>query len=331
MTMRVPSSRTWSIDLALDHATRPDSTGVILQLVPPIEAMRRRRRVGVGNDESPLGDTEVHYLRSSLVDDEFKIFVGHCPSDSSEPPGVVYVTDANGMFGATVDAIRGMQLVAQLPPLLVIGIGYRVGAIGETLALRQRDFTPSADCRFPPPDGQLPTMGGAAPFLDFLRHELAPWVASHYEIAPGDSTLFGHSLGGLFATWVMLTEPQAFRRYLIGSPSLWWDDDLIFRHEVAYAGTHQDLPATAFFGIGAQETLDGRIRESARLAPDLQKQVTALPLDMVDDLRRLVGRLESRNYPGLDARCVVLPDEFHVTVAPLILSRGLRHLYHAPR
>lgn len=329
--MRAPSSRTWSIDLALDHATRPDSTGVILQLVPPFEALRPRRRVGVGNDESPLADTEVHYLNSTLVGDEFKIFVGHCPVDSPEPPGVVYVTDANGMFGAAVDAIRGMQLVNQLPPLLVIGIGYRVGAIGETLALRQRDFTPSEDRRFPPSDGERPMMGGAANFLDFLRHELDPWVTSHYETAPGDTTLFGHSLGGLLATWVMLTEPGAFRRYLIGSPSLWWDDNMMFRYEEAYAGTHDDLPVTAFFGIGADETLEGRIRESARLAPDLQQQVTALPLDMVDDMHRLVDRLESRSYPGLKSRCVVLPDEFHVTVAPLILSRGLRHLFDAPR
>jgi predicted alpha/beta superfamily hydrolase len=329
--MRVPNSRTWSIDLALDHAKGPESLGALLRLVPPIGPVRRKREVDKDSDRSPLADTEVHYLNSTLVGDEFKIFVGHCPADSAEPPGVVYVTDANGMFGAAVDAIRGMQLVAQLPPLLVIGIGYRVGAIGQTLTHRQRDFTPSEDRRFPPPEGELPQMGGATHFLDFLRHELEPWVEGHYDTAPGDTTLFGHSLGGLFATWVMLTEPAAFRRYLIGSPSLWWDDDLIFRHEEAYAGTHEDLPVTAFFGIGADETLEGRIRESARLAPDLQKQVTALPLDMVDDMRRLVGRLESRKYPGLEARCVVLPDEFHVTVAPLILSRGLRHLFDAPR
>ena len=30
------------------------------------------------NDDSPLADTEVHYLHSEHVGDEFKIFVGHC-------------------------------------------------------------------------------------------------------------------------------------------------------------------------------------------------------------------------------------------------------------
>ena len=173
-------------------------------------------------------------------------------------------------------------------------------------------------------------VGGAADFLHFLRHELEPWVRRNYRTAPGDTTLFGHSLGGLFATWVMLSDPGAFRRYLIGSPSLWWDDGLVSRHEDAYAATHDDLPVAAFFGIGSDETFEGRIRESARMAPDGQKRVTALPLDMVDDLQRLVNRLEHRNYPGLQAHCVVLPDEFHVTVPPLILSRGLRHLFDAP-
>jgi predicted alpha/beta superfamily hydrolase len=328
--MRVPSSRTWAIDVALDRPTGPNSLGARLRLVPPLGMVRRGRPAAADNDRSPLADTEVHYLDSATVGDEFKIFVGHCAVDSTEPPRVVYVTDANGMFGTAVDAIRGMQLVDQLPPLLVIGVGYRVGALGETLALRQRDLTPTEDRRFPPPDGELPAMGGATRFLAFLRQELEPWVRRNYRTAPGDTTLFGHSLGGMFATWVMLTEPQAFGRYLIGSPSLWWDDDLIFRVEESYAAAHDDLPVEAFFGIGADETLEGRIRESARLAPDRQKQVTALPLDMVDDLHRLVDRLERRNYPGLQARFVVLPDEFHVTVAPLILSRGLRHLFDAP-
>ena len=35
-------------------------------------------------------------------------------------------------------------------------------------------------------------------------------------------------------------------------------------------------------------------------------------------------------YPGLAMRHAVLPEEFHVTVAPLVLSRGLRYLYDAP-
>ena len=68
-----------------------------------------------------LGSTEVHDLWSDAVNDTFRIFVGHCGAD---PQGVLLVTDANGLFGLTVDTVRLMQLPALVPSLLVVGVGY---------------------------------------------------------------------------------------------------------------------------------------------------------------------------------------------------------------
>ena len=86
-----------------------------------------------GDDRSPLAGTEVHYLRSEHVGDEFKIFVGHCGGSDGAAPVVLYVTDANGMFASAVDIVRLMQLSAHLPPILVVGIGYRMGALEDTV------------------------------------------------------------------------------------------------------------------------------------------------------------------------------------------------------
>jgi len=61
------------------------------------------------DDFSPLAGTEVHHLRSRHVDDVFKIFIGHCGDTSAERPAVLYITDANGLFGGAVDLIRLMQ------------------------------------------------------------------------------------------------------------------------------------------------------------------------------------------------------------------------------
>jgi predicted alpha/beta superfamily hydrolase len=97
------------------------------------------------NDLSPLADTEVHYLRSDHVGDEFKIFIGHCGGPVTTPPAVLYVTDANGLFAGAVDMVRLMQLSAHLPSILVVGIGYRMGALIETIEKRTRDFTPTYD------------------------------------------------------------------------------------------------------------------------------------------------------------------------------------------
>jgi hypothetical protein len=41
-----------------------------------------------------------------------------------------------GDFGAAVDIVRSMQLSDHLPPLLVVGVGYRVATFAETLPMR---------------------------------------------------------------------------------------------------------------------------------------------------------------------------------------------------
>ena len=283
------------------------------------------------NDQSPLANSEVHYLRSEHVGDEFKIFVGHCGATDGEPPAVLYVSDANGVFAGAVEIVRFMQLSAQLPPILVVGVGYRVGGIDETIVVRTRDFTPTYDEEFVRIFPQQTLMGGADSFLAFLRDELKPWVQARYRCDTDDSMFFGHSQGGLFANYVLLTEPQTFRRYGIGSPSLWWDHNMMFGYEARYSATHDDLPARAFFSVGAYEDHDGRRREVSRMSADARAAAALRHIDMVADSERMVAALRSRSYPSLEVGSVVLPDEFHVTVAHLNLSRSLRNLFDAPR
>jgi predicted alpha/beta superfamily hydrolase len=283
------------------------------------------------NDQSPLAGTEVHYLRSEHVGDEFKIFVGHCGHPGDTPPVVLYVSDANGLFAGAVDLIRLMQLSAHLPPILVVGIGYRVGGIDETVVVRTRDFTPTYDAGFVRIFPELALMGGAVRFLAFIRDELQPWVHSRYRVDTDGSAFFGHSLGGLFATYVLLTQPTTFRRYGIGSPSLWWDADMMFGYEAQFARTHDDLPAQVYFAVGEHEDHDGRQREASRLSADERAKAALRYIDMVADTERMVAALQSRRYPSLEIASSVLPDEFHITVPLLNLSRSLRYLFDAPR
>jgi uncharacterized protein len=273
----------------------------------------------------------VHYLHSEHVGDEFKIFVGHCGAPGPEPRAVLYVGDGNGLFASAVDIVRLMQLSAHLPPLLVVGIGYRMAGIDETVLVRTRDFTPTSDSRFARwfPDPTM--MGGAANFLAFIRDELKPWIHSHYRVDPGDAAYFGHSLGGLFATYVLLTEPATFRRYGIGSPSLWWHDDMMFSYEQRYADEHDDLAAKVFFSVGAFEDHDGRQREAIRLSDEERALAQLRYIDMVADTQRMYGLLRERNYASLEIDSIVMPDEFHITVAPVNLSRSLRFLFDAPQ
>lgn len=286
------------------------------------------------NDASPLTDTEVHYLRSEHVDDEFKLVIGHCGSSDSSAHPVLYLGDIAWNFGMAVEIIRLLRFTKSVPELLVVGVGYRTTDVDELETLRCRDFTPSVDLASGYTDPAM--MGGADRFLAFLRNELRPWVESRYDVDSDDSSFFGYSLGGVFATHVLLTEPTSFRRYGIGSPYLLWNEGELFEREAAYAGAHDDLRARVLFSAGEHETPAGRRRFLEQLPPERRARAEALdvdypPDDTVADAERMVSLLRGRTYPNLQVEFEVLAGEYHETAPPISLSRSLRYLFDAPR
>src|SRR4051812_1253747 len=179
---------------------------------------------------------------------------------------------------------------------------------------RGRDLTPSVG-------SWAPVSGGADSFLTFLRTELFPWVAAREPAAMATTVYFGHSLGGLFGTHVLLAARTTFDAYVISSPSLWWNHHEPLAWEAAHAAEHRDLAARVYFGIGALETDAGRRLEATNLPEGhLFKPPVATTLDMVDDLLRFTTALRQRGYPSLDVVGVdVFADEFHVTVPGVVL------------
>jgi len=278
-------------------------------------------------EHSALAGTETHTLRSEAVDDDFVIFVGHCGPRGVAPEAVLYLTDANGLFGLTVDSVRSMQLMEMVPPLLVVGVGYPVGTLADTIDIRMRDLTPTVDEIYAQVVPGAPPSGGGPAFAELLRVELPQWVADRFGPLPARSIYFGHSLGGLMGAWMLTTTPESFTNYILGSPSLWWDRGVAFDVEEVYAAAHDDLRARVFVAIGGEETQAGRLREAAHMPAETQEMLAAWPIDMVDDAERYVRTLAGRGYPGLSLGSAVIADEFHVTAAGAILTRGLRWLF----
>ena len=128
----------------------------------------------------------------------------------------------------------------------------------------------------------------------------------------------GHSYGALFGAHVLLTEPAMFERYVLSSPSLWFDQRVMFERERRYAATHADLPAKVFLSIGSYETVAPKSRRPA-LQPDpghdrgpacvrgaTQGAALSRPADRVDrrTRRRPPERLSgSHHAPGCAGRC----------------------------
>jgi predicted alpha/beta superfamily hydrolase len=73
--------------------------------------------------------------------------------------------------------------------------------------------------------------GLARMYAHFLMDELKPYIDRKYRTNPGPefTGLGGSSLGGLVTLAIGILYPQAFRRLMVMSPSIWWDDFAIYR------------------------------------------------------------------------------------------------------
>jgi predicted alpha/beta superfamily hydrolase len=130
-----------------------------------------------------IPDTETRTLASSFIDQEYKILVGlpagYADSDKTYP--VLFTTDADLIFGTITQLSRLLAIGQEMPPLVIIGIGYPVYWT-ETQPYRVRDYVP-------PGWLETPHSGGAGNFLRFIREDLVPWVDSEYRIDSEDRCL----------------------------------------------------------------------------------------------------------------------------------------------
>ena len=278
-----------------------------------------------------LPTVETFVIESSRVGDRLAVSMA-LPSGStagSDPLPVIYVLDPAFNFLTTTAATAWLATAGRLAggdfrPSVVVGVGYPTDDLVAIMARRARDLTPT-DGRAP--EGlSLPPfpfgLGGAARFLDALVSEVMPQVEASHLADPEDRTLVGHSFGGLFALFTLFDRPAAFRRYLIISPSLWWDDRVILRHEQAWADNHDNLPARLFIAVGGREQAAGGGWKNEGF-PD----AAIAAVRQVDNCRELCTRLDARQYPGLSLECVVLDGEYHLTVGAAAITRGLISLF----
>ena len=257
-----------------------------------------------------IPDTELRMLSSSVIDQEFSICVAlpHSYTKDSKAYPVVYVLDANAMFGIVTETVR-LLAYDGLPDVIIVGIGYPVATYTVTFGLRTRDMTPTEIdaawydkfISYFPEQPAYAGAGGAAHFLRFIREELMPFVNTNYRTMQEDSTLMGDSFGGLFSLYAFFSQPDTFQRYVIGSPSIWWDDQVIFRLEKDLAAQHSDLSAKVCLSVGGSED-DG----------------------MIAGMYKVAEALRNRAYKSMELTTRFFEGETHASVVPAFASWGLR-------
>jgi len=247
-----------------------------------------------------LTNTETYLLSSKNVSDDFKIDISLPKGyySSNEKYTVMYVLDGNRNFGIVSGTAKLLNTGMDAPKVIVVGIGYKTDL--EHAKFRSRDYLPTIS-------KNLEYSGGASNFLSFLEEELIPNIEKNYRVN-SNRLLAGMSYSGLFAMYTLFNKPTLFNNYLIGSPSMYYDNEVIFKDEEEYARKHGDLDANVFLSVGS-----------------LEAGFDMFP-GMVSNVEKLSEILKNRKYNNLTLTTCLFENETHFSVMPATFSRGIREL-----
>jgi predicted alpha/beta superfamily hydrolase len=268
----------------------------------------------IGKQAPPyvLENTEVHDVPAPALKRDYQVFVSLPASynTSTKRYPVVFVVDANYAFPVVrALAARVGARGKHVEEFILVGLSYGKGDTAEYS--RRRDYTPAAWTGKPVTSdipGRTPQFGESEGYRRYIASEVFPLIASRYRADMNRKIFAGHSYGSLLGLQILFTDPSMFSHYIMGSPSLWYGKYVMLGREKAYAATHKDLKANIYFAVGGLE----------RPAPGVDDD------DMVADLRQFAATLQARRYPGLKISTTVFDDEDHLSVAPALLTRGLK-------
>ena len=269
-------------------------------------------------DRVSLPDTETRLLHSDITGRLYRLLSAkpkdYDASDRNYP--ILYLLDANAHFGLVTQLVRTLQVYREVPQMIIVGVSYDTDHKPDVLALRLRDYTPTEiegvaacfDERYRPYVLRLTRLprqsGGGADFLAFFRQELQPYIEGVCRVEKQQQGLAGWSLGGLFALYALLQAPDTFGRYLVMSPSIWWNNKVLLRYEAQFAAAGSHLPARLFLSTPALE--------SER---------------MVGDVHELAKVMQESQYEGLTVTSPIFADESHLSVVGGAFARGMRILF----
>jgi predicted alpha/beta superfamily hydrolase len=259
------------------------------------------------NSISPFGhppfETVPIHAKSNKKDYELYIQLPKTYHDSKTYYPVIIVMDTSWGFPITNGAmtLMGGNVVKEA---IVVGVSYSKG--DDRTISRTRDYTPTHSPNEPKGHSSdaRKVSGQASAYTAFLADELIPMLIKNYRIDINNKIFVGHSFGGLLGSYILVNRPNVFDHYIIGSPSLWYDDRVIFKMEKTYSETHKSLNANVLIYVDDNK---GSVTD--------QK--------MANDTKEFERILTSRNYSGLRVKAEIIKGENHHSVFPGLVAKGL--------
>lgn len=272
-------------------------------------------------------------LASKITGRTYRIYVSRpvTPPPKAGYP-VLYVLDADMAFPTAAGQVM-LGSMSGRAPALVVGVGYPNTL--ATMVLRGRDLTPTrpdaASLATGGPTAKADDYGGADDFHRFMIEELRPVIAATNAVDAANQALMGYSLGGLFTLHVLFHHPDAYRTFVAGSPSIWWNGRDVLKGEAAFSDAVRAgkaaprLLITSDAWEQAEESPD--VPASGKGRADALARMNAAR--MVDNARELAARLKAvKGAAGYEVRYALFPEETHQTGIPASTSRGVAFVVH---
>ncbi|GAB3732629.1 alpha/beta hydrolase [Spirosoma lituiforme] len=164
---------------------------------------------------------------------------------------VVVILDGNFHFPMLAASVRQYEKAGLLPPLILVGVGYK--SFSEMDSLRVRDYLYPAAL----PADELKAPGGGERFRQFLSRELLPSIDATYRTTAQSRTLLGHSFGGYFALYTLLSQARnkthEFQNFVAASPSIWYHNFYLNQLPAQLGVLNKADSVRLFLSVGGQE------------------------------------------------------------------------------
>lgn len=159
-------------------------------------------------------------------------------SPETQTYATIYVLDGEQDFGFVAENCKKISHDLSTSNVLVVSIGY-----GNDRAV---DYTPS---------NANEGGGGAEKFMQFIENELIPRIESDYaaDTRSSSRTILGHSFGGLFGAYAFTNHNSVFGNYLLLSPSIWYDNEIMLKLELENREINSASHQLVFLGLGQLE------------------------------------------------------------------------------
>ncbi|TCD28318.1 alpha/beta hydrolase [Pedobacter psychrodurus] len=226
---------------------------------------------------------------------------GYKQNDTTKYP-VIYLLDgsADEDFIHIVGLVQfnSFEWVNQVPKSIVVGIA---------TVDRKRDFTFHTSIEGD--KKRYPTTGHSDKFISFIEKELQPYIQAKYK-TNANKTLIGQSLGGLLATEILIKRPAIFNKYIIISPSLWWDNGSLLNQDSEIKENTFKQQTDVYIAVGKEG-----------LTP------TEIPRVMEVDANLLTEKIKGFKNKSVKVYFDFLPQENHATIMHQAVSNSFKFLY----